>query len=133
MTKLVFVNIMQELQRFDSTAYITQPPVPLALLAGIVSNERVVGLSNMVMVATCAAASVAHFRAEQVFAGMPGTVGKVCLSLAPLVFVGSQIGSPLGRRINEKLSLRRRRVVLGILLMVIAVRLAYRTITGGST
>ena len=30
--KLVFVNIMQELQRFDSTAYITQPPVPLAIL-----------------------------------------------------------------------------------------------------
>jgi radical SAM superfamily enzyme YgiQ (UPF0313 family) len=30
--KIVFVNIMQELQRFDSTAYITQPPVPLAVL-----------------------------------------------------------------------------------------------------
>ncbi|MBW2509331.1 MAG: B12-binding domain-containing radical SAM protein [Deltaproteobacteria bacterium] len=30
--KIAFVNIMQELQRFDSTAYITQPPVPLALL-----------------------------------------------------------------------------------------------------
>jgi radical SAM superfamily enzyme YgiQ (UPF0313 family) len=30
--KLVFVNIMQELQKFDSTAYITQPPVPLAIL-----------------------------------------------------------------------------------------------------
>lgn len=30
--KLVFVNVMQELQRFDSTAYITQPPVPLAIL-----------------------------------------------------------------------------------------------------
>jgi radical SAM superfamily enzyme YgiQ (UPF0313 family) len=30
--KLAFVNIMQELQRFDSTAYITQPPVPLAVL-----------------------------------------------------------------------------------------------------
>jgi radical SAM superfamily enzyme YgiQ (UPF0313 family) len=32
--RLVFVNIMQELQRFDSTAYITQPPVPLAVLNG---------------------------------------------------------------------------------------------------
>ena len=30
--KLVFVNIMQELQKFDSTAYITQPPVPLGIL-----------------------------------------------------------------------------------------------------
>jgi hypothetical protein len=33
--KLVFVNIMQELQRFDSTAYITQPPVPVAVLNGV--------------------------------------------------------------------------------------------------
>ena len=33
--KLVFVNIMQELRRFDSTAYITQPPVPLAVLNGV--------------------------------------------------------------------------------------------------
>jgi radical SAM superfamily enzyme YgiQ (UPF0313 family) len=30
--KVVFVNIMQELQRFDSMAYLTQPPVPLAIL-----------------------------------------------------------------------------------------------------
>jgi len=37
--KLVFVNIMQELQRFDSTAYITQPPVPLALLNGATPPE----------------------------------------------------------------------------------------------
>jgi len=33
--KLVFVNIMQELHRFDSTAYITQPPVPLAVLNAV--------------------------------------------------------------------------------------------------
>jgi hypothetical protein len=33
--KPVFVNIMQELQRFDSTAYITQPPVPLAVLNAV--------------------------------------------------------------------------------------------------
>jgi len=30
---------MQELQRFDSTAYITQPPVPLALLAAVTPKE----------------------------------------------------------------------------------------------
>lgn len=33
--KLAFVNIMQELQRFDSTAYITQPPVPLGVLNAV--------------------------------------------------------------------------------------------------
>lgn len=30
--KLTFVNIMQELQRFDSMSYLTQPPVPFAVL-----------------------------------------------------------------------------------------------------
>ena len=33
--KLVFVNIMQELRRFDTTSYMTQPPVPLAVLNGV--------------------------------------------------------------------------------------------------
>lgn len=33
--RLVFVNIMQELHTFDSTAYITQPPVPLAVLSAV--------------------------------------------------------------------------------------------------
>jgi radical SAM superfamily enzyme YgiQ (UPF0313 family) len=37
--KLEFVNIMQELQRFDSTAYITQPPVPLAVLNAVTPKE----------------------------------------------------------------------------------------------
>jgi radical SAM superfamily enzyme YgiQ (UPF0313 family) len=33
--KLVFVNVMQELHQFDSTATISQPPVPLAVLNGV--------------------------------------------------------------------------------------------------
>ncbi len=33
--KLVFVNIMQELQRFDSMSYLTQPPVPFAVLHAV--------------------------------------------------------------------------------------------------
>ena len=42
--KLVFVNIMQEVQRFDSTAYITQPPVPLAVLNAATPKEIETGL-----------------------------------------------------------------------------------------
>src|ERR1017187_8100806 len=42
--KLVFVNIMQELQRFDSTAYITQPPVPLAVLNAVTPKTIQTGL-----------------------------------------------------------------------------------------
>ena len=33
--KLVFVNIMHDLHQFDSTAIISQPPVPLAVLNGV--------------------------------------------------------------------------------------------------
>ncbi len=33
--KLLFVNIMQELQRFDSMSYLTQPPVPFAVLHAV--------------------------------------------------------------------------------------------------
>jgi len=42
--KLVFVNIMQELHRFDSTSYITQPPVPLAVLNGVTPPAIETGL-----------------------------------------------------------------------------------------
>jgi len=42
--KLIFVNIMQELQRFDSTAYITQPPVPLAVLNAVTPKAIQTGL-----------------------------------------------------------------------------------------
>jgi len=33
--KIVFVNVMQELSQFDSTAIISQPPVPLGVLNGV--------------------------------------------------------------------------------------------------
>jgi len=99
--------------------------VPLALFAGMVTNERVVGLSNMVMVATSLAGSVAHFAAEPVF-DAPWTAGHVYLALVPPVFLGAQLGSPCGKSINAWLTLPRRRVVLGLLLLLITMRLLYR-------
>lgn len=102
--------------------------VPLALMAGIASNERVVALSNMVMVATCMAATVAHLRAPQVF-DMPWTYGQVNVALAPAVFIGAQMLSPFGRWINRGLTLRRRRVALGVVLLGIAGRLVARLCT----
>lgn len=99
--------------------------VPLALMAGIVTNERVVGLSNFVMVATSIAGSIANLQAVPKYTG-GWTVGHVCLSMAPLVFIGAQLGSQWGTRCNTWLTLRRRRVVMGVLLLLIAVRLLYR-------
>lgn len=101
--------------------------VPLVLMAGIATNERVVGLSNLVMIATSLAATAAHFRADRL-SDLPWTVGQVNLAIPPLVFIGAQIGSPWGKRLNEQLTLPRRRLVMGLLLLVIAARLVYRAL-----
>ncbi len=99
--------------------------IPLALMAGLVVNERAVGLSNLVMVATAIAGSIAHLRAEPIYPS-DWTVGHVYLGLVPLVFIGAQISSPLGERINRWLTLPRRRLLMGLLLLLIACRLLYR-------
>jgi len=101
--------------------------VPLVLLAGIASNERVVGLSNTVMVATCAAGMLAHMSGKpNDDLHLPLTVGLVAASLAPLVILGSLAGAPVGRWLNAHLSLNRRRIVMGVLLAIIAFRLILR-------
>jgi uncharacterized membrane protein YfcA len=101
--------------------------VPLALWAGIASNERVVALSNTVMVATSAAGALAHAMAEKTV-DMPWTYGMVNISLAPLVVIGAIAFTKPGRLINQKLSLPRRKVVMGTILVLIAVQLAVRAL-----
>ncbi len=101
--------------------------IPMALMAGLVVNERAVGLSNLVMVATAIAGTAAHLRAEPIYPS-DWTVGHVYFGLVPLVFIGSQISSPLGERINRWLTLPRRRLLMGLLLLLIACRLVYRLI-----
>lgn len=96
--------------------------VPLALRFGLSTNERVVGLSNLVMVPMSVAGSIAHLLAAPVYHG-PGAVGHVNMYLVPLVFIGALLGSPLGRYVNARLTLRRRKVVLGVLLLLIAARM----------
>jgi len=99
--------------------------VPLALWAGIASNERVVALSNTVMVATAAAGALAHAFAEKTV-DMPWTYGMVNISLAPLVVVAAIAFTKPGRWINQQLSLPRRKIVMGSILVIIAIQLAVR-------
>jgi len=101
--------------------------VPLALKAGIASNHRVVGLSNMMMVPTAAAGAAAHLQANQSYA-QAWTAGQIYLPLIPLVFLGAQLASPLGARINAKLSLHRRRMLLGSLLVLISIQILLRLV-----
>lgn len=99
--------------------------IPLVLLAGIESNARVAGLSNMVMVGTSAAGALAHLNAAQTYQA-PWTVGAVCFALVPLVFLGAQIASPWGKRINAHLTLPRRRALMGAFLLLVGVRILWR-------
>lgn len=99
--------------------------IPLALMAGIVVNERAVGLSNLVMVGTAIAGTIAHLRAEPIYPS-DWTVGHVYFAIVPLVFLGSQLSSPYGERLNVKLTLPRRKLLMGVMLLLIALRLGWR-------
>lgn len=101
--------------------------VPLTLWAGLVSNERVVALSNTVMASTAIAGTFAHFASERTM-DTAFTYGLVNVSLAPVVVVAAVAAAPLGYWINRHLSLERRRVVMGLLLIVIAARLVFRAV-----
>jgi uncharacterized membrane protein YfcA len=102
--------------------------VPLVLIAGIMRNEHVVLLSNMVMVATSAASTVAHLAADQTYTtDLPigqFTYGQVNVAMAPLIIVGAQLVVPLGKRINAYLTPVRRRYAMAGLLAFIAIQQA---------
>ncbi len=99
--------------------------VPLVLIAGLARNERVAALSNTVMVPTCIAATLIGLL-EPKSTDLAWTVGQVDFALAPLVFLGAQAGSLAGKHLNRWLTLPRRRVVMGMLLLLIVARLAWR-------
>lgn len=99
--------------------------VPLTLQTGITNNRNATGLSNLVMVAIAAAGSAAHLSAPSTCA-LAWTVGQVNLYAVPWVFAGAQAGSHAGRLLNHRLSLRWRRIILGVLLLVIVASVLYR-------
>jgi uncharacterized protein len=99
--------------------------VPLSLWSGIVSNTRVVTLSNAVMVASASAGAVAHLTASPT-QHAPWTYGMANISFAPGIILGAILFTPLGRKINQHLSFNRRRVVMGGLLLLIVMRMVMR-------
>lgn len=102
--------------------------VPLALMAGLTSNSRVVALSNTVMAATAAASAAAHMLATRTTELEGITIGQVYPELVPYVFIGAMAVAPLGRMLNAKLSLRWRKLLLGGLLLFITLRLIWRMV-----
>ncbi len=103
--------------------------VPLTLIAGLTTNRRVVALSNLVMVATAAASTLAHLLAQPTTV-LPYTLGTVHYAIAPMVFLGAVLSSFAGRRLNERVSLNARKAILGVLLLIIAARLLWQAFAG---
>jgi len=101
--------------------------VPLALLAGLSTYRRVTALSNLVMVGTSLAAVAVQIRAQS-HVEMPGTIGQVHVWLALAIFVGAQVGSPFGRRLNERLTYRQRTRALVVMLVLVAARMLYEAL-----
>ena len=99
--------------------------VPCALWSGIVSNHRVVALSNAVMIASATAGAIAHLIASP-NQDAEWTVGLSNISFAPGIILGAILCTPWGRRINQHLSFKRRRIVMGCLLLIITLRLLIR-------
>lgn len=101
--------------------------VPFALVAGIVSNTRVVALSNAVMIFSASAGTLANLTANQT-TDMEWTYGLANISFAPFVIIGAIGAAPLGRKLNQHLSFNRRRIVMGGILLFITIRLVLRTV-----
>jgi uncharacterized membrane protein YfcA len=79
------------------------------------------------MIATAFSGTIAHFLAERT-SDLPWTYGLVNVSFAPVVVATALLAAPIGRWINIRLTLRNRRVVMGVLLTLITLRLLERAL-----
>jgi uncharacterized membrane protein YfcA len=101
--------------------------VPLALWLKLAPNSRVVGLSNAIMIFTAAAGAAAYFTAAPTI-DIDGVIGQVHPMTAVWVFLGAQVGSYLGKWVNNHLTLTRRKIIMSAMLLFIAVRFALRAL-----
>lgn len=98
---------------------------PLVLLTGLLPHTQLVYVANQEMIATSLAAAPAHLLAEQSFHRF-FTVGHICLGIAPIVVVFSQIGIVIGVRLNQRLRAHQRRLLLACVLLLVAIRMSYQ-------
>ena len=84
-------------------------------------------IRDRVMVVTSLSGSIPNLLAER-SVELPWTYGHVCFALAPLVFIGAQLVNPLAARFEKWLTLPRRKVVMGVLLLAITGGLMWKTL-----
>ncbi len=97
---------------------------PMMLIAGLVKNIQAAPTSNAIMIFTTFFASLSFAITNSEVNG-PFTLGYIHLDTAVLLFLGSAFFSRYGVTLNQKIPLLWRKIVLGLLLLFICIRLIF--------
>ena len=96
---------------------------PLLLVSGLVKNRTAAPTSNAIMVCTAGAGALTYaFRGPFAWPHL----GLVQLDYSLLMAAGAITSSFIGMRINSRIALSRRRAILGLILLLISIRLAFQ-------
>ena len=102
---------------------------PLMMISGLVRNVQAAPTSNAIMVFTALFGSLSF--ALSPFEGNQNyMLGYIHLDSALLLFAGGAMISPIGVKLNHLLSLRLRKSILGIILVLICFRLMLMFLNG---
>ncbi|NPA24351.1 MAG: sulfite exporter TauE/SafE family protein [Deltaproteobacteria bacterium] len=93
---------------------------PLMLITGLAENRSAAPTSNAVMIFTAGAGALTY--------ASRGIIGPTQLQYSLLLAFGAILSSFIGVRINQHLGIRPRRRMLGIILLLITLRLAWQLI-----
>lgn len=95
---------------------------PLMLVTGLVENQTAAPTANAVMIFTSLAGTLSYaFHGAVHFP----RIGLIHADYSLLMAMGSMFSSLLGMRINRTISLRSRKLVIGIILIFVTLRLGY--------
>jgi len=95
---------------------------PLMLVAGLVENQTAAPTANAVMIFTSLAGALSYaFHGAVHFP----RIGLIHADYSLLMAMGSIISSMVGMRINRTISLRTRKLVIGVILIFVTIRLGY--------
>ncbi|MCM2282376.1 MAG: sulfite exporter TauE/SafE family protein [Bdellovibrionaceae bacterium] len=111
---------------------------PLLARLNLVMRQEVVPTANVTIMCTSLAGALALVKMESLSASSWGAafaLGRVRLDLAIALFLGAQLTSPFGRRMQSQMNPRKRDWLIGTLLVALALRTfiaAWKAFVAGS-
>ena len=97
---------------------------PLMLITGLVRNVQAAPTSNAIMIFTSLSASLTYAFSPFTSA-MPFSFGYIHLDYTFFLFAGSLLFSRFGYRWNKRLPLFWRKLVLGLILLILCIRIFF--------